>query len=135
MHLFTYGSLMYPEVWSRVMQRSHPSRSAILAGYSRHQLPGETHPAMIPSRPDSRIEGVLYSDLTPEELTRLDRFEDEGVDYKRITVNVETASGPVEAFTYAYMHPARVSASLWDPVQFEQAGLLVFLNPYVRQRE
>jgi gamma-glutamylcyclotransferase (GGCT)/AIG2-like uncharacterized protein YtfP len=135
MHLFTYGSLMYPQVWSRVMQRLHASRPATLAGYSRRQLPGEVHPAMIPSGPDSTIEGVLYADLTPDELARLDRFEDEGIDYKRISVTVETASGQVDAFTYMYMHPDRVSAAPWDPTDFETAGLQHFLNNYVRQRE
>jgi gamma-glutamylcyclotransferase (GGCT)/AIG2-like uncharacterized protein YtfP len=126
---------MYPQVWSRVMQRSHASRPATLAGYSRHQLPGEVHPAMIPNGPDSTIAGILYADLTQDELARLDRFEDEGVDYKRISVTVETASGPVDAFAYVYMHPDRVSAGPWDPAGFANAGMQHFLNNYVRQRE
>jgi hypothetical protein len=48
---------------------------------------------------------------------------------------VETASGQVDAFTYMYMHPDRVSAAPWDPADFETAGLQHFLNNYVRQRE
>lgn len=136
MHLFTYGSLMFPQIWSRVANGAHPHQRATVTGYSRHELPGEVHPAMIASDPHSTVEGVLYANLTPDEIARLDRFEDEGVDYRRITVRAETTDGAVvDAYTYVYMHPARVSALAWDPAEFETRGLQHFLDTYVRQRE
>ena len=135
MNLFTYGSLMYPEVWSRVMNRLHRQQRAIVRGYSRRRLPDEVYPAMIAAECDSTVEGVLYAEVTEEEIARLDRFENEGVDYERITVRAETTDGAVvDAFTYIYMHPARVSLAAWDPYGFEAGGMQHFLDTYVRRR-
>lgn len=38
-----------------------------------------------------------------EALRVLDELEDEGVEYRRITVTVETADGPIESFVYEYL--------------------------------
>ena len=125
---------MFPQVWSRVMNRAHAHQRALVRGYSRRQLPGEVYPAMIAVDQGSMVEGVLYANLTDEEIARLDRFENEGVDYERVTVRAETAGGVVEAFTYIYMHPARVSLEPWDPAAFETGGLQRFLDTYVQRQ-
>ena len=134
MYLFTYGSLMYPQVWSQVMNRSHDHERALVRGYARRQLPGEVYPAMITAEPDSVVEGVLYAGMTEAEIARLDGFENEGVDYQRVTVPVETSGAVVNAYTYIYMHPARVAPDAWDPGAFEATGLQHFLDTYVRRR-
>lgn len=128
MHLFTYGSLMYPQVWSRVMSNTHPSRAATITGYSRRQLPGEVYPALVPDA-DSSVNGVLYSGLTQAEFARLDLFE--GKDYQRISVLAVPETGTeVETFVYVYAHPEHVSEFLWDPARFEAEGLQHFLDTY-----
>jgi len=128
MHLFTYGSLMFPQVWSRVMGGTHTSRRATITGYSRRQLPGEVHPALV-ADPDASVTGVLYSGLTQPELDRLDRFE--GEDYPRISVRAVPETGAeVEAFVYIYAHPEKTSPDLWDPERFEREGLQHFLEHY-----
>ena len=135
MNRLTYGSLMYPQVWSRIVDGAHPHRKARVAGFSRRQLPGAVHPAMIPADPNSTVDGILYANLTRDDIARLDRFEDEGIDYKRIAVEAVTDVGLLEAFTYIYMHPDRVSPLSWDPVVFAESGLRTFLDTYVRDRE
>lgn len=128
MHLFTYGSLMFPEVWARVMRAGQASRRATITGYSRRRLPGEVHPALVPDASES-VTGVLYSGLTQAELDRLDRFE--GDDYPRIPVRALPETGAeVEAFVYVYAHPERVSPDPWDPDLFEREGLRRFLADY-----
>ena len=99
MNLFTYGSLMYPQVWSRVMNGAHSHQRAVVRGCARRQLPGEVYPAMIADEPDSIVEGVLYADVTEAEIARLDKFENEGVDYRRIVVRAEASGAVVDAFT------------------------------------
>jgi gamma-glutamylcyclotransferase (GGCT)/AIG2-like uncharacterized protein YtfP len=132
MNLFTYGSLMYPQVWTRVMNRAHPSRPATIQGYARHGLAGEVYPALLES-PGSSVQGVLYSGLAEAELERLDRFE--GEDYRRMSVRVLLdGDGEEETFVYVYTRPEKTSPELWDPVRFETEGMEHFLNTYVKDR-
>jgi gamma-glutamylcyclotransferase (GGCT)/AIG2-like uncharacterized protein YtfP len=128
MNLFTYGSLMYPEVWTRVMGRAHASRRATIAGYSRRRVPGQVYPALVVD-PGSTVTGVLYAGLTEAEIDRLDRFE--GEDYPRVSVQALTEDGAAAStFVYIYAHPERASQDLWDPSWFEREGLQRFLDSY-----
>jgi gamma-glutamylcyclotransferase (GGCT)/AIG2-like uncharacterized protein YtfP len=53
---------------------------------------------------DGEIAGVvLWLDRTEEALARLDELEDEGEVYRRVTVEVSTDEGPVEAHAYEYL--------------------------------
>ena len=47
MHLFTYGSLMFPQVWSVVVRGDYKKQSARLHGHQRRSIKGETYPAAI----------------------------------------------------------------------------------------
>ena len=133
MHLFTYGSLMYPIVWYRVMNRTHPARPATVRGYSRRRIYGEVYPAMVPGGADDEVAGVLYSDLSATELDALDRFENEGVDYRRVEVPALLADGGMlRVFSYIYLHPERLTEGAWDQAQFERQGLQIFLETYFR---
>ena len=135
MHVFTYGSLMYPEVWTRVVAGSYQSSPATLRGYARHRLPGEVYPAMVEAGPDASIRGVVHLDVSPADIATLDRFEDEGVHYGRIDVELELEGGvPARAVAYVYLHPDRVAPDLWNQAEFERTGLAEFLGSYVRDR-
>ena len=132
MHLFTYGSLMYPVVWTRVMGRTHPAQPATVRGYSRQRIEHEVYPAMVPGGAEGAVDGVLYSDLSATELRTLDQFENEGVDYRRIEVPALLADGGIlTAFSYIYLHPERLVGA-WDSTQFESQGLQRFLDTYFR---
>lgn len=55
---------------------------------------------------DGDIAGVvlwLDEQRLDEALRILDELEDEGVEYRRMTVTVETPDGPLEAFAYEYL--------------------------------
>ena len=130
-NLFTYGSLMFPEVWGRVVDASYRSLDATLRGYVRRQVRGETYPAIIPGAAGSCLEGVLYYGILPDDLVRLDRFE--GEYYVRAAVTVLTAQGSaVDTHAYvlkeAYRHI--LSAEEWDHVAFEEKGIGRFLSDY-----
>lgn len=58
------------------------------------------YPAMLPGK--GWVEGeVLF--LDPQALPLLDELEEEGVEYRRVAVQVETPEGLLTAWTYLYL--------------------------------
>lgn len=116
-HVFTYGSLMFPEVWTRVVGGRHRAEPAVLDGFSRHALAGRDYPGMVRAAAASQVQGVLWRDVDDVDLGRLDAFE--GAEYRRIEVPVRRASGEVlQAGTYLYVAGDLLVAQDWDPQAF-----------------
>jgi gamma-glutamylcyclotransferase (GGCT)/AIG2-like uncharacterized protein YtfP len=96
MHLFTYGTLMFPEVWQAVVGRQFETSPAQLPGYRICRVAGALYPGIIavdsPLTPDLRpltsssVPGLLYFNLDADSLARLDAFE--GHEYIRRSVTV-----------------------------------------------
>lgn len=128
-HVFTYGSLMFPEVWQRVVRGDYRSARGHLDGHARFGIAGETYPGMIPAARSS-VEGVLYFDVSPADMAALDAFE--GTEYRRDVVRVTLQSGElVEAGTYIYLLPQKLSGSPWLPEAFQMAR---FIGSYCREK-
>ncbi len=71
-------------------------------GFCLYHLEGEDYPypAMVPGK--GWVEGeVLF--LDPEALPLLDELEEEGVEYRRVAVQVDTPEGLLTAWTYLYL--------------------------------
>ncbi|WP_022799053.1 gamma-glutamylcyclotransferase family protein [Thermus islandicus] len=104
--VFVYGTL-------KRGQRNHP----LVVPYLHRVLPGSVagfrlyhlgagerrpyaYPAMVPG--EGRVYGeVLF--LSPQALPLLDALEEEGVEYRRVRVWVETPEGRLSAWTYLYL--------------------------------
>ncbi|MFT3801235.1 MAG: gamma-glutamylcyclotransferase family protein [Burkholderiaceae bacterium] len=131
--VFTYGSLMFPSVWTAVVRGRYPSRRAWLHGFRRYAVRGEAYPAAVRD-PDARIAGRLYLDVDADDLARLDAFE--GAEYERITVPVQRigeggqADATVDAELYLFLPADRIDRRDWDPVWFESEGLTAFSRQY-----
>lgn len=134
MHVFTYGSLMFAQVWQRVVRGTHSTRGtrdtrgmfgsepATLDAYARYAIVGETYPAMVPEY-GGHVTGVLYRDLTASDVAALDAFE--GSEYRRDNVRVRLASGgEVNAGAYIYLLPHKLSGMPWLPEQFRMERFL-----------
>ena len=135
MRVFTYGSLMYRQVWDRVVSGAHEAENGTIRGYARRRILSEVYPALLRGPSESTVRGVLYLDVSASDLAALDRFEGEGDAYLRIQVPVELDDGKLlNAWTYLYLHPERVEGSLWDAERFEAEDLHHFLNTYCRDR-
>jgi gamma-glutamylcyclotransferase (GGCT)/AIG2-like uncharacterized protein YtfP len=118
--LFAYGALALPDVVDALTGRVPQARPARLAGYRCRLLLGETYPG-VERYPGSATDGVLYSGLTPADLSILDTFEDEP--YQRRVVTVKPVDGdPIRA--WAYVVPAHVgnllSSEPWEPEHFSK---------------
>jgi gamma-glutamylcyclotransferase (GGCT)/AIG2-like uncharacterized protein YtfP len=128
-NVFTYGSLMFDEVWTRVVKGRYRSIAATLADHARFAVADQDYPGMIPLG-GGRVEGVLHLDVDEADLARLDRFE--GDDYLRLSVSLACADGATRAGeTYVYLLRDRLLESSWDPGAFAMAH---FIATYCRDR-
>ena len=129
MHLFTYGSLMFPQVWSVVVRGDYKKQSARLHGHQRRSIKGETYPAAIVALAADYIDGQLYLNINDEDMQRLDQFE--GNDYEKIKAPVTLADNSrVMATVYLYCHHEKLAAQEWDVQWFEREGIKTFLAQY-----
>lgn len=115
--LFTYGSLMYPQVWQRVVRGMYRSVAAVVAGHARYGIIGETYPAMV-EQADAVVSGVVYLDVDENDVARLDVFE--GNAYQRTEVAATLSSGDILTVdAYIYLDKSRLSDALWTPETFQ----------------
>ncbi|MGE3243852.1 MAG: gamma-glutamylcyclotransferase family protein [Pirellulales bacterium] len=138
-HLFTYGTLMFPEVWRIVVGRDFESRPATLANYQIFRVADAVYPGIIASDTNPPLNpqpltlnpqlppvpGVLYLDVDAASLIRLDRFE--GHDYRRLQVEVATADNqPIRADTYIIPpdHRHLLTDEIWTAANFAARGHL-----------
>ena len=130
-HVFTYGSLMFAEVWQRVVRGQYASCVATLDGYRRFAVRDETYPGIVTisntsSNTSSSVAGLVYADVDAADVARLDQFE--GELYQRIDAMVTDARGramPVQ--TYVFLQPTKLSDQPWLPESF---ALQQFLATY-----
>ena len=128
-HVFTYGSLMFADVWTRVVAGRYESLRATLQGHARFQVRDETYPGMVETG-GAAVNGVLYLDVGDDDLARLDRFE--GSDYERCRVEVVDAEGRAHAAeTYLYRRVDRLLTSAWEPDAF---AMQRFIDTYCRDK-
>jgi gamma-glutamylcyclotransferase (GGCT)/AIG2-like uncharacterized protein YtfP len=128
--LFTYGTLMFPEVMETVAGGRFEGRGATLMGYARYGLWGETYPGLI-AQAGSETEGMVYDGLEAVHLGRLDRFEGDWYDRRTVSIQVsggETIDSDVYVLRDAHRH--RLSRDPWDAQRFSECFLGPFLAAY-----
>jgi gamma-glutamylcyclotransferase (GGCT)/AIG2-like uncharacterized protein YtfP len=128
-HIFTYGSLMFPEVWSRVVKGDYTSCHAWLSGYARRQVHQKDYPALIPAHAENVVQGKVYFDVAAEDQIALDAFE--GEEYQRRTEKLLTPEGneiAVEVYLFKPEFLHQIQDAEWDVSHFEQNLLLRFLH-------
>lgn len=129
MNIFVYGSLMFDEVWSRVVKGNYDSRHAILHGWRRLSIKDREYPAAVPSK--GFIKGVVWLNISDDDLECLDKFE--GFEYRRVSCRVETvAVKKLDAYIFRYkeVYFHLLLDHEWDKNTFENEGLKRFLNSY-----
>ncbi len=124
--IFAYGSLGFPGILLALTGRRFSSRSAVLEGFARYCVRGESHPGIVPV-PGARTAGVLYSGVDHRSLALLDRFE--GDLYKRREVWVCAEAGPpLAALTYVVVPRRRrgLGREPWDRDRFVARHLAAY---------
>src|SRR5690606_12204581 len=129
MDIFTYGSLMFPAVWQRVVRSEYRSAPALLPGFARYAVSGETYPGLV-RQAGAAVNGVVYFDVDDADLLTLDVFE--GSEYRReaVTVSLE-ADRNLVVETYVFTATGRLTNREWDPQAFRIAH---FIDAYCPDR-
>lgn len=134
--LFFYGTLLHPAVLRRVIGHEGHTLSyqpAILQGYTRHHVKGDTYPAIIPweqaqalfndstnaiaepSTTERTVRGSLVTGFSPVDISLLDVFE--GDEYERDVVTVHPF-GEQRSLDAA----ADDAGVVFEPVEHSQTG-------------
>ena len=123
MHVFTYGSLMFSEVWQTVVGREFATVEGTVAGYSIYRVRDAVYPGIIAAADECVVRGLVYLDVDAASLARLDRFEDDF--YDRQSLSIDCSDGQRRAAD-AYVVPAKyrrvLTAEPWDAAWFVSSG-------------
>jgi len=127
-HLFTYGSLMFEDVWNRLVKGNYLSQKAILHGYARRSVKGDEYPVIFQA--NELVEGVVYYDISEEDMITLDIFE--GEYYERKEVELLIKNEPVLASVYVLkaQYFDIIDPKPWSEALFATEGIKRFLSNY-----
>jgi gamma-glutamylcyclotransferase (GGCT)/AIG2-like uncharacterized protein YtfP len=123
MHVFTYGTLMFPEVWQAVVGRSFTSVRGVLRGFAIYRVCDAVYPGIIASDATCVVEGLVYLDIDAASITKLDAFE--GDFYERQTIAVTCVDGSeLSPECYVVPHAMRhaLTAEPWTAAEFVARG-------------
>jgi gamma-glutamylcyclotransferase (GGCT)/AIG2-like uncharacterized protein YtfP len=129
-NLFTYGSLMCSDIMFKVTGCQLEYSTACLSNFFRSKMHGREYPGIV-EQPKAQVSGVLYRNLSPEALQRLDAFE--GEMYQRQEVEVMTKKHDI-AMAMTYVIKPRYRDQLtdeeWDFPSFLAFGKKKFEETY-----
>ncbi len=129
MTLFTYGTLTFPEVWTRIGMAMPASQPARLPGYAVYRLRDAVFPGIIRAGDDDFVIGVLYEGLDEDTLFELDAYE--SVLYDRMAVQAVTDEG-IEVECQAFVIPESRRQALtdepWNAKRFSEKELEKYLH-------
>ena len=128
--LFTYGTLMIPEIISGLIGRSISGRPATLHGYQRSLIIDATYPGIAPQC-NQVVPGILYLSLKHQEIEILNDYE--GDLYILSAVQVRLIHGSVsEAKTYILKNEYHhlLTNQDWDLTTFKRQSQATFLRTY-----
>ena len=123
MHVFTYGTLMFPEICQAVVVRSFESVEGTAMGYAIFRVSNAVFPGITPAGDNDRVHGVVYLNVDETAVSRLDLFEDDF--YERQTLRVQCADGENRA-AEAYVVPPQnrhvLTGEPWQRAAFISSG-------------
>lgn len=121
MNLFTYGTLIFADIWQCVVGHAAESTPAELSGYRVLGVVDDLFPVMIPGTTDDRASGVIYFDLTDQDLQRLDDYEAHLYERKEVYPVTEDG-GSVACQTYLLREEYYSAATeeAWTPAWFAE---------------
>lgn len=131
-HVFTYGSLMFGEVFERIVRHRYHSQHAYVRHFKRTVIRNHAYPVVLPSY-GHRLDGELYFDVKHTDLRRLDIFEGEYYQRQQTRVTLGDTHQQVRADIYvlkpAFRHLA--SARPWSADNFRRHHLRRFARTYL----
>jgi hypothetical protein len=101
-HVFMCGALQSPDRMASLLGRSPSFAPAVVRGYLHRSetVDGIDVPMMLPSDARRVLTGIVWLDLTDDEVGKIDAIELDGSLRKKIILDVEIGDAMVEAVTY-----------------------------------
>ena len=120
-HVFVYGSLLYPDIVTRLTGKTFEIREASLKNYQRRAVKEADYPAVV-QNPGSNVAGKLLLNVDDRSLDVLRFFE--GDEYKCAAVEVETKNEKYQACVFVWIGSAeKLEETDWNATLFEAASL------------
>jgi gamma-glutamylcyclotransferase (GGCT)/AIG2-like uncharacterized protein YtfP len=123
MHVFAYGTLMFPEVWRAVVGREFDTVAGVAEGFAVYRVADAVFPAIVAAGERDIAHGVVYLNVDHASLARLDLFEDDF--YERQTLWIDCDDGQRRAAD-TYVVPAEnrkvLTLEPWDSASFVATG-------------
>ncbi|AHJ14448.1 gamma-glutamylcyclotransferase family protein [Sulfurospirillum multivorans] len=127
-HLFTYGSLMFEDVWNRLVKGNYLSQKATLSGYARRSVKDDVYPVIFQA--DELVEGVVYYDISEEDRIILDIFEGEYYERKEVELLVKNELIRACVYVLKEEHFDIIDPKPWGEALFATEGIKRFLANY-----
>jgi gamma-glutamylcyclotransferase (GGCT)/AIG2-like uncharacterized protein YtfP len=125
MHVFTYGTLMFPEVWQAVVGREFAKVSGNADGFAIYRVRGGIYPGIIAASEKDSVRGVVYLDIDNASLQRLDAFEDTIYERQLLTIACDDGQRREAAVYVVPVHNKTALTVLpWDRDKFVASGNL-----------
>ena len=130
-HLFAYGTLLIPEIWTKVTGRIDRGDPAVVKGFCVRRVLDDLYPVLIRNAGES-ANGVVYRDIDRQMWRTLERYETDF--YVRRSViallNDSTGAQECEAFVLPEAHRRFASNEPWDVETFEREDLDEYLRRF-----
>jgi gamma-glutamylcyclotransferase (GGCT)/AIG2-like uncharacterized protein YtfP len=123
MPLFTYGTLLFPEVLHALIERVPQNQLASASGWRVAALKNRTYPGLV-AAPGEIAHGHLLTGLSADEWHLLDNFEDHKYELRQITL-----LGGQNSLAYIWVDDAEACSNTWDVQSFA----LTHLPAYVKR--
>lgn len=134
-NVFTYGTLMFPQVFQRVVSRHYSAAPATAKHLQRSLMRHQDYPVVVPNRLAPELQGVVYFGVQWRDLLRLDMFE--GDYYRRQTIRVQLAEHKTTVHAEVYMLRRRyrhlATGQEWSQSRFQREHLQRFFRTYCRR--
>jgi len=123
MYVFTYGSLMFPDVWRIVVGREFETVEGTAAGYSIFRVRDAAFPGITAAAGETTVRGLIYLDVDDASLERLDRFED--TFYDRLNLQIDCNDGErrgADAYVVSAKNRHVLTDEPWTAESFVSSG-------------
>lgn len=125
--VFTYGSLMYPQVWEKIVRQRYDHLPAVLPAYQRKQVKNAEFPAIV-AREESQVSGVAYFNVNHLDMKLLDDFEGEIYSRNGVTIFVNGVAHDAQAYVLRPKFRHLLSRMDWEPEHFVSHQMQAFIK-------
>jgi gamma-glutamylcyclotransferase (GGCT)/AIG2-like uncharacterized protein YtfP len=122
MSLFTYGTLLFPEVLHALIGRVPQSQISSVGGWRVAALKNRTYPGLV-ATPKAIAHGRLLTGLSGDEWRLLDNFEDRRYELQQMTL-LDGQGG----LAYVWVDDSEACANTWDFQNFALTHLPAYVE-------